>query len=169
MEGMEALAFVLSFTLGDLVGPDQCQCSIAQRQTAAILRKWTTQDTKFADWNHPGYSEHSQGGAFSLTTEIFYPIMTAWLDKVWRYTNRQGGKPLTLVQLTLYDQLRSSSEDFAQMATFVKKISATKGLPNSQQGGGAQGGGAKKARPTCSHCALRQERACGSGMPHRTP
>jgi hypothetical protein len=62
---------------------------------------------------------------------------------------------LTLVQLTLYDQLRSSSEDFAQMATFVKKLAATKGLPNSQQGGGGQGGGGKKPRPTCSHCGKK--------------
>jgi hypothetical protein len=95
------------------------------------MRKWSTRDADFARWNQPGFYENSKGGAFALTTEIFYPILTAWLDKVWRFINRQGGKPLSLVHLTLYEQLRTSSEDFAQMASFVKKMTSTKGLPNS--------------------------------------
>ena len=77
MEGMEATTCVLSFTLGDLVGPDQCQRGIAQRQTAAIMRKWSSQDSEFVYWNQPGFYENSKGGAFSLTTEIFHPILTA--------------------------------------------------------------------------------------------
>jgi hypothetical protein len=149
MESMEAVACVLAFTLGDLVGPDLCQRGIALRQTASIMRKWSAQDPEFVCWNQPGFYENSKACAYSLVTEIFYPILTAWLDKVWRYIYRQGSRPTTLVQLTLYDQLRSSSEDFSQMATFVKKMVSTKGLPASQQGGG------KKPRPTCSHCGKK--------------
>jgi len=133
MESMEAVACVLAFTLGDLVGPDQCQRGIALRQTASIMRKWSAQDPEFVCWNQPGFYENSKACAFSLVTEIFYPILTAWLDKVWRYIYRQGSRPTTLVQLTLYDQLRSSSEDFSQMATFVKKMVSTKGSPASKQ------------------------------------
>ena len=163
-EAMEAIIVVLRSTLGDLVGSRD---GTATKRASLIMRKWSVLDPTFSYWNAPGFYENSLGGAYALVEEIFYPIMTTWLNKVWECIHRGGDRPNTLESTLEYETLRVHNESFSQMSSFVQTIKVMKkgvvGKP-----AGAVANPAHTDPNKCGHCGNpgHVESRCYTLHPH---